>query len=114
LVQEKRTITQQVNKLQTGIQTQNNLIRSAEKKRGELTQDNQKEIQIKLEALQNDYVQNGLKSNYIKDATIPGVGNALKERLAKNRITNAFNISKRVSTYQFGRPNRAPYSLGDK
>ena len=98
LVQEKRTIMQQVNTLQTGIQTQNRLIQSAEKKRGELTQDKQNEIQRILKALQNDYIQNGLKTNYVKDAKISGIGNALKVRLAENGITNAFNISDRIST----------------
>lgn len=98
LVQEKRTIMQQVNTLQTSIQTQNRLIQSAEKKRGELTQDEQSEIRRILEALQNDYIQNGLKTNYIKDAAISGVGNALKGRLAENGITSAFNISDRIST----------------
>jgi hypothetical protein len=98
LVREKSTLIQQVNTVQAGVRTQNAGIQSAEKKRAELTQAQQGELQRTLLALQNDYIQNGLRTNQIKDATIPGVGNALKARLNENGITSALHVSDRIAS----------------
>jgi membrane protein implicated in regulation of membrane protease activity len=57
LVREKKSIAQQVNTVQTSIQTLDRLIQSTEKKRGELARDKQNEIQGLLKALQNDHIK---------------------------------------------------------
>ena len=97
LVQEKRKVTVQVLALRTDILTQDQIIQSATKKRGELTQDQHNELKRALAALQNVYIQDGLRTNHIKDATVSGVGNALKARLAENGITSAIHVTDRVA-----------------
>jgi hypothetical protein len=98
LVQEKRTVAAQVLALRTDILTQEQLIQSAAKKRGALTQDQQSELKKTLEALQNDYIRSGLHTNSIRDAAIPGIGNALKARLAENGITSALHVTGSIAS----------------
>ena len=98
LVQEKRTVAAQVLALRTDILTQEQLIQSAAKKRGELTQAQQSEMKKALEALQNDYIRAGLQMNSIRDAAIPGIGNALKARLAENGITSALHVTGSIAS----------------
>lgn len=86
LVKEKKTLSQQISTLQTDVQKQVSIIKATHKRRGDLTQEKQDEIAGTLKALQTNYIQSGLKSTYIRDAMISGIGNALTERLTQNGI----------------------------
>jgi endonuclease YncB( thermonuclease family) len=97
VVKEKRSLQQAASQLQNSILKEANTIRATKKKRETLSQDEQKEKNYALRILQQNYLQNGLSTSYIKDAKISGVGPKLKERLATYRITTAAHISNKIS-----------------
>lgn len=97
VVREKRDLQQQALRLQNGIHSEEEVIRAAKKRRESLPQAEQNEIRTTLLILQEDYVQRGLASAYIKDSVIPGVGPKLKQRLAEHRIVSAIQVNDGIS-----------------
>jgi len=97
IVQEKRNIQLKVNELQTGIHLHSRTIQLVHKKRKELEQAEIAEIQSTLETLQRIHIKNGLETTFVRDATIPGIGPKLKDKLAAYGIVNASHVSNRVS-----------------
>ncbi len=92
-VKEKRNLLQRTFQLQKSISEEEITIRAAKQKRESLFQAEQKEFDNALLVLQQNYIQKGLSSSYIKDAAISGVGPKLKERLALSGIVTAAHVS---------------------
>jgi hypothetical protein len=107
LVQEKRAVQQRVNELQVGFQLQSKAIQLVHQKREYLERAEKDEIQSTLEILQNNYIKTGLEANFIRDATIPGIGPKLKEKLSAYGIVSAAQVSDHVSNISgFGEAKR--------
>ncbi len=97
VVREKHDLEQQILHLQNSIRAESNNILFAKQKRDGFFKAEQTEIDTTLLNLQQNYIQKGLASSYIKDATIPGVGPKLKERLVTYHIYSADHISDKIS-----------------
>jgi hypothetical protein len=107
LVKEKNYLTKQALDLRSRIRIANQKIQLSQKKREELAQAEQKELAADLLKVQTAYIQNGLSTSIIKDATIQGIGPKLKERLAAYHILNAAHVNERVSQISgFGEAKR--------
>lgn len=69
-------------------------VRDLVRKRGELEMAESNELAAALRRLQEEYMVQGLKSTLIRDAEIRGVGPKLKQRLALQGITSAFDVNR--------------------
>jgi len=74
------------------------ILQDLEKRRQTAATTHPHELSKDLADLQKRHIALGLQATTIKDAKIPGVGPKLKQRLASNGMTSAYDISKiRVS-----------------
>ena len=87
LVVEKRSLIQRKTTLESGIRAQQQILSAAEQKRSSLVQAEQAEATAALQAMQHEYIEEGLRNVSVADADIPGVGPKLKERLAAPMTT---------------------------
>jgi hypothetical protein len=97
LVREKRELERLLAKFQKGIQSETRLIQAAIRQREVLFQAEKDEIQKALQALQRNHMEDGLAAAQIGEATIPGIGPKLKERLATYGVTNAANVTEKIA-----------------
>ena len=97
IVKEKRALQQRVLNLQNKIRAEANTIQSAKKKRDGLLRAETDEINTTLKNIQEKHIENGLVNSVIKDATIPGIGPKLKERLAGHGIGSAAHITNKIA-----------------
>jgi len=66
----------------------------------QLQKDEHNELDVALKNLQRSFVLTGLSNALILNATIPGIGPKLKERLIANGITNAARVDNRIDSIQ--------------
>jgi hypothetical protein len=97
VVHEKRELERLVHKFQKGIQSEEAIIQAAIKDRAGLFQSEKDEINAALKTLQKNYIENGLAAASIQEATISGIGQKLKERLAEYSILSAAEITEKIS-----------------
>jgi predicted flap endonuclease-1-like 5' DNA nuclease len=100
IAKEKIKLNKKANDLQAQIATNTRQIQRAQQKREELNREEQAERNAVLIASQNEYVRSGMNAARIEDADIPGVGHALKQRLALHGFTTAASISARVTSVE--------------
>ena len=101
VVREKRNITRLVHKFEQHLQIEELRIYAAIKERARLVQAEKQEIHNALRALQKDYIEDGLGNASIEQADIPGVGPALRQRLAGYGIRSAADVSNRIAEVYF-------------
>ncbi len=92
VVQEKRLLEQQAIDAQAHIQIEQQAVEQARQLRQNLAQDEQRELKESLLSLQQAFVQQGLQTSLLQDATILGIGPKLKERLADSSIRDASSV----------------------
>jgi len=99
LVREKRELERLLNKFQKGMQSESRLIQAAIKQREVLFQAEKNEIHNALQALQRNHMEDGLAAAQLSEATIPGIGPKLKERLAAYGVTSATNVTEKIAQF---------------
>lgn len=97
LVKEKNQLNRQALELENQVRAASQRIQAAQQKQEELKQAEQKELEVTLLTLQKTYIEKGLASHLIKDASIPGIGPKLKERLAEHHVLSAAQVNERVA-----------------
>lgn len=97
LVREKRELERLAYKFQKGNQSETQIIQAAIRQREVLFQAEKDEIHRALETLQRDHLENGLTAARVSDATIPGIGPRLKERLAGYGVVSAAQVTEKTS-----------------
>jgi micrococcal nuclease len=96
-VREKRQLEHLLFKFRKKIDVEANNIQAAKKQRNSLFQSEREQISAALKTLQQNYIEQGLANAWIKEATIPGVGPKLKERLTRHGILSAAHVSPAIS-----------------
>jgi hypothetical protein len=93
LAREKAELKQKQDHLQSRILPLKQAIQACKQEGETLVRREQAEIETALRALQQAHIERGLASCSIKDATIPGIGPKLKNRLAASGILTALDAS---------------------
>ncbi len=97
VIREKRELERLALKFQKGVHTEEQNIQAAVRERARLLQTEKEEISIALGTLQKSHIQNGLRMASLQEASISGVGPALKERLAGYDILSAADITDKIT-----------------
>src|SRR6266498_366704 len=97
IVREKSTLQQRILKFQKSAQAEANIILASTKKREELIQAENNEVETALSNTQDAYIEYGLANASIKDAAIAGIGPKLKERLAEHGVHNAAQVNEQIA-----------------
>ena len=97
VIREKRELERLALKFQKGIHTEEQNIQAAVRERARLLQVEKEEISSALGTLQKNHIQNGLRMASLQEASISGVGPALKQRLAGYDILSAADITDKVT-----------------
>ena len=99
LVREKRQLERLQKKFRNAIQADNQTLQATTRQRDVLLQTEKAEIENALQTLQKNHTENGLAAAQVQDATIPGIGPRLKERLAGYGVLNAAQVTQRISQF---------------
>jgi hypothetical protein len=100
IVQEKMTLLKKANEVQNQIKVNTDYIQQAKQKREDLKRAEQTEMQATLLATQNEYIRGGMNAARITDASISGIGPALKQRLIEHGYKTAASITSQITTVE--------------
>lgn len=99
IIREKNKLRHLLDKFQKNAPIEGNRIRAAAQERERLLEAEQEEIELTLHNLQMKHIQAGLAAASIYEASIPGVGARLKERLAEHGILSAAQVTEGISAF---------------
>jgi hypothetical protein len=97
IVREKKQLERLVLKFQRNLRVEKNTIQECKKERDRLFEAEKDELSATLRTLQRDYLETGLAKAFVKEASIPGFGPRLKERLAGYGIVSAADVSSGIA-----------------
>jgi hypothetical protein len=97
VVREKKELERLSLKFQKRMQMEEKNVQAAIKGRADLFQAEKEESNTTLRTLQKNHIENGLAAASLQDATIDGIGEKFKERLAEYSIHWAGDITERIS-----------------
>ncbi len=100
IVKEKKILGKQSSSLQAQIIAHTTNIQLTHQERERLQHAEHDEMSSALQRIQDNHIQEGLNNTRISEASIPGIGPKLKERLAYHGFITAKNVSPSISSVE--------------